>query len=218
MTGAPAEVWRKFRFRTVPGWAYAFLALLVTGIGLLPIFIIMAVVSRRASGHLPLTRASRQKLRLVEWGIISLLPLMIVLWLLMLRGIGIELRSHVRDPLWWSAFDFLFSASSFLLAMFFGAAIGNVMRGVPLDRDGYLIVLATLSFLGFVIGLLVVKPLIGPRGNVMEQRPGYHDKLVELRNVHPAFVAEVNYKHQQRAAQQAASYSPPGLPQTPGST
>src|SRR5437016_12164782 len=65
------------------------------------------------------------------------LPLMIVLWLLMLRGIGIELRSHVHDPLWWSAFDFLFSASSFLLAVFFGAAIGNVMRGVPLDRDGY---------------------------------------------------------------------------------
>jgi len=65
------------------------------------------------------------------------LPLMIVLWLLMMRGIGIELRSHVRDPLWWSAFDFLFSMSSFLLAVFFGAAIGNVMRGVPLDRDGY---------------------------------------------------------------------------------
>ena len=65
------------------------------------------------------------------------LPLMIVLWLLMTRGIGIELRSHVRDPLWWSAFDFLFSVSSLLLAVFFGAAIGNVMRGVPMDRDGY---------------------------------------------------------------------------------
>jgi cytochrome d ubiquinol oxidase subunit II len=60
-----------------------------------------------------------------------------VLWLLMLRGIGIELRSHVHDPLWWSAFDFLFFFSSLLLAVFFGAAIGNVMRGVPLDRDGY---------------------------------------------------------------------------------
>jgi cytochrome bd ubiquinol oxidase subunit II len=65
------------------------------------------------------------------------LPLMIVLWLLMMRGIGIELRSHVQDPLWWSAFDFLFSVSSLLLAIFFGAAIGNVMRGVPLDGEGY---------------------------------------------------------------------------------
>ncbi len=65
------------------------------------------------------------------------LPLMMVLWLLMLRGIGIELRSHVEDPLWWSAFDFLFFLSSLLLAIFFGVAIGNVVRGVPLDRDGY---------------------------------------------------------------------------------
>jgi cytochrome d ubiquinol oxidase subunit II len=65
------------------------------------------------------------------------LPLMIVLWLLMLRGLGIELRSHMHDPLWWSGFEFVFAVSSFLLAVFFGAAIGNVMRGVPLDRDGY---------------------------------------------------------------------------------
>ncbi len=65
------------------------------------------------------------------------LPLMIVLWLLMLRGIGVELRSHVNDPLWWSFFDFLFSLSSLLLAIFFGAAAGNVMRGVPLTPEHY---------------------------------------------------------------------------------
>src|SRR6266700_7756102 len=65
------------------------------------------------------------------------LPLMMVLWLLMLRGIGIEFRSHVSDPLWWSFFDFVFSGSSLLLAIFFGAAIGNVVRGVPLTSDGY---------------------------------------------------------------------------------
>jgi len=65
------------------------------------------------------------------------LPLMMVLWLLMLRGIGLELRSHVDDPLAWSAFDFVFSLASLLLAIFFGAAIGNVVRGVPLGADGY---------------------------------------------------------------------------------
>jgi len=65
------------------------------------------------------------------------LPLMMVLWLLMLRGVGVELRSHVNDPLWWSFFDFVFSVSSLLLAIFFGAAIGNVIRGVPLDASGY---------------------------------------------------------------------------------
>ena len=65
------------------------------------------------------------------------LPLMIVLWLLMLRGIGIELRAHINDPLWWSFFDFVFSLSSLLLALFFGAAIGNVVRGVPLNAEHY---------------------------------------------------------------------------------
>src|SRR5580693_81841 len=65
------------------------------------------------------------------------LPLMMVLWLLMLRGIGVELRSHLNDPLWGSFFDFLFFGSSTLLAIFFGAAIGNVIRGVPLQADGY---------------------------------------------------------------------------------
>ncbi len=65
------------------------------------------------------------------------LPLMMVLWLLMLRGIGIELRSHVEDPLAWSLFDFVFSVASLLLALFFGAAVGNVVRGVPLGVDGY---------------------------------------------------------------------------------
>src|ERR1044072_6828603 len=65
------------------------------------------------------------------------LPLMIVLWLLMLRGVGVELRSHVNDPLWWSFFDFVFSFASLLLAIFFGAAIGNVVRVVPLDAKGY---------------------------------------------------------------------------------
>lgn len=65
------------------------------------------------------------------------LPLMMVLWLLMLRGMGVELRSHVNDPLAWSAFDFVFSLASLLLAVFFGAAVGNVVRGVPLGADGY---------------------------------------------------------------------------------
>src|SRR5262245_11841308 len=30
------------------------------------------------------------------------LPLMMVLWLLMLRGMGVELRGHVESPLWHS--------------------------------------------------------------------------------------------------------------------
>jgi cytochrome bd ubiquinol oxidase subunit II len=65
------------------------------------------------------------------------LPLMMVLWLLMLRGIGIELRAHLEHPVWMGFFDLIFCASSVLLAIFFGAALGNVVRGVPLGADGY---------------------------------------------------------------------------------
>ena len=65
------------------------------------------------------------------------LPLMMVLWLLMLRGIGIELRAHMDNPVWQGFFDVIFSVSSALLAIFFGAALGNVIRGVPLGADGY---------------------------------------------------------------------------------
>jgi cytochrome d ubiquinol oxidase subunit II len=65
------------------------------------------------------------------------LPLMMVLWLLMLRGIGIELRAHVENPVWIGFFDFVFCGASILLAIFFGAALGNVLRGVPLGADGY---------------------------------------------------------------------------------
>ncbi len=65
------------------------------------------------------------------------LPLMMVLWLLMMRGLGIELRHHVHHPMWKTFWDNVFSVGSWLLAIFFGAALGNVVRGVPLNADGY---------------------------------------------------------------------------------
>src|SRR5215472_1404813 len=65
------------------------------------------------------------------------LPLMIILWLLVLRGIGIELRMHLNSPVWRGFFDGCFAISSFLLALFYGVALGNVIRGVPLQKDGY---------------------------------------------------------------------------------
>ena len=65
------------------------------------------------------------------------LPLMMVLWLLMLRAIGLEFRTHVNDPIWASFFDGIFSFGSLLLAIFYGAALGNVVRGLPLGPDHY---------------------------------------------------------------------------------
>lgn len=60
----------------------------------------------------------------------------LVLWSLILRGISIEFRSHVEHPLWRAAWDFLFCAGSALLPVLFGAALGNLLRGLPIDKDG----------------------------------------------------------------------------------
>jgi cytochrome d ubiquinol oxidase subunit II len=65
------------------------------------------------------------------------LPLTIVLWLLILRGIGIEFRMHLDSPVWRGLFDGFFALSSLLLAVMFGVALANVLRGVPLQGDGY---------------------------------------------------------------------------------
>lgn len=65
------------------------------------------------------------------------LPLIMVLWLLIGRAVGIELRHQLDNPMWHSFWDFIFSLSSILLAIFYGAALGNVVRGVPLNEQGY---------------------------------------------------------------------------------
>ncbi len=65
------------------------------------------------------------------------LALMIVLWLLILRALGIEMRSHIGIRVWREFFDGCFALSSILLAVFFGAALANVIQGVPLAPDGY---------------------------------------------------------------------------------
>src|ERR1700704_5163745 len=52
------------------------------------------------------------------------LPLMMVLWLLILRGTSIELRMHLDGTVWRGFFDGCFAISSILLTIFYGAALG----------------------------------------------------------------------------------------------
>src|SRR5258708_523162 len=64
------------------------------------------------------------------------LALFLILWGLILRGISIEVGGHINDRLWQAFWVFVFACSNFLLAILFGAAAGNVTRGVPLDAEG----------------------------------------------------------------------------------
>jgi len=65
------------------------------------------------------------------------LAIMLVLWVLILRGVSIELRSHLVDGMWRAFWDAAFAAASTLAPVLFGAALGNLIRGVPLDGDGW---------------------------------------------------------------------------------
>lgn len=60
------------------------------------------------------------------------LPLIMVLWFFIFRGISIELREQINNPLWHAFWDKAFGIASLLLALFFGVALGNVIRGVNL--------------------------------------------------------------------------------------
>jgi cytochrome d ubiquinol oxidase subunit II len=64
------------------------------------------------------------------------LALWLVLWAFILRGIAIELGGHLDEPLWRAAGHAVFAVASLLLALLFGVALGNVVRGVPIDGGG----------------------------------------------------------------------------------
>jgi cytochrome d ubiquinol oxidase subunit II len=64
------------------------------------------------------------------------LAVYLFVWLLLGRGLAIELRGHLRDPLWRSFWDRVFVLSSLGLAVLLGAAGGNVVRGFVLDEQG----------------------------------------------------------------------------------
>jgi cytochrome d ubiquinol oxidase subunit II len=64
------------------------------------------------------------------------LAFFLLLWSLILRGVAIEVSGHIAEPLWRTAWHFIFVAANVLLAILIGAALGNIVRGVPLNADG----------------------------------------------------------------------------------
>jgi cytochrome d ubiquinol oxidase subunit II len=60
-----------------------------------------------------------------------------LLWVLVLRGIAIEFRSHGKDRLWRAFWDGTFTLASALAPLLLGVALGNLLRGMPLDSQGW---------------------------------------------------------------------------------
>jgi cytochrome d ubiquinol oxidase subunit II len=65
------------------------------------------------------------------------LAIVMFLWVLIGRGIAIEFRSHVGDAMWRAFWDHVFALASLLAPVLLGAALGNLVRGVPLDGEGW---------------------------------------------------------------------------------
>lgn len=67
------------------------------------------------------------------------LPLIVLLSLLVIRGISLGFRNHVRRPARSRLWDIAFGVTSILLALSYGVALGNVVRGVPLNAAGHFV-------------------------------------------------------------------------------
>ncbi len=64
------------------------------------------------------------------------LAVFLLLWCILGRGLALELGGHIDDPLWRTFWDAAFAIASILTAILLGAALGNLVRGVPLGPSG----------------------------------------------------------------------------------
>jgi cytochrome bd ubiquinol oxidase subunit II len=98
--------------------------------------------------------------------------LIIVLWLLVGRGLGLEFRHQIDNPLWRTACDTVFWLCSAALAFMFGVALGNVVRGVPLGPDGYFRepLFGLLNWYGLLVGVFGLVVLVAHGASFLAAR------------------------------------------------
>ena len=63
------------------------------------------------------------------------IPFMLFLTVLIFRAIAIEFRSKEKMLWWRKTWDIIYSVSSILIAVLLGVVLGNVMQGIPIDKD-----------------------------------------------------------------------------------
>ena len=85
------------------------------------------------------------------------LPLFLILLALIMRGVAFEYRSKRSDPAWRKRWDAAIFVGSFLPALLWGVAFGNILRGVALGEAAS----GGLIYEGSFFELLNVYSLIG---------------------------------------------------------
>jgi cytochrome d ubiquinol oxidase subunit II len=86
------------------------------------------------------------------------IAMMLVLLVLILRAVSIEFRSMKNNPRWRASWDVIFSISSLGIALLLGVALGNIVRGVPLDAEGNITtsLLSMLNPFALLVGVTTV--------------------------------------------------------------
>ena len=84
------------------------------------------------------------------------LAFMLLLFALIARAVSMEFRGQVDGPGWRRFWDWAFGLGSLVPAVLFGVAIGNVLRGLPIQADGTLVVsfFALLNPYSLLMGIL----------------------------------------------------------------
>jgi hypothetical protein len=77
-----------------------------------------------------------------------------------------------------------------------------------------LFLLGLASIVISMIGLVIGRRGLGPKAKILDPQPGHYQSLIELRNVHPAFVVAVQQHQHARAAQYAYAPQAPFLPES----
>jgi cytochrome d ubiquinol oxidase subunit II len=88
------------------------------------------------------------------------LPLLLILFALIIRGVAFEYRAKRNDPVWRARWDKAIFFGSLIPAVLWGVAFANIVAGVPIDEAGEyagstLTLLNPLGLLGGVTTLLL---------------------------------------------------------------
>jgi cytochrome d ubiquinol oxidase subunit II len=121
------------------------------------------------------------------------LALMLLLFALIFRAVSFEFRGKVQSSAWRNAWDWAFGLGSLLPAVLFGVALGNILRGIPIDETGTF----TGSFLGLLnpysilVGVLSLVLFVMHGAIYMTMKTDGEQRAWMLKWINPSWIAFV---------------------------
>lgn len=121
------------------------------------------------------------------------IALMLLLTALIARSVSIEFRGKVESPKWHKIWDWSFGLGSLLPAILLGVAVGNILRGVPVNAEGMYAgtFLGLLNPFAIMVGVLSMVMFImqGALYLSLKVEGDYQDRIIK--NASSAWIAFV---------------------------